>query len=579
MPAMNRARFVFAPLALLVAACNGGTTSTADGSHADAIASMDSIGGDAARPDGSPIEVASETRADAVTCANPDMDGDGHMAIACGGDDCDDNDPNRYPGNVEVCHYDMTVPMTFRTDPTHDEDCDPTTYANPTTRDGDHDGDGYVDHVCSNIDRSGNLYHGPDCADTAPVAAVPASLGTAVQPQSIHPTAVEICNGVDDNCDGVIDEGDPGGGGMCGLTAPNVCRQGVNHCVMGAITCVGDYTTPGYCCAGFADCNHDIRDGCEANLAADPLNCSACGTSCPTTGGTPVCNAGVCGYNTCSAGLMLCSGTCVNERADIHNCNGCGHVCPSTSGTPSCVGGVCGYSACGTGLTLCGTSCVALQTDPNNCGACGHVCPVVAGGTAACVAGACAASCAPGLTACGPSCVNVATDVLNCGQCGHACSNAGATFASCSGGHCMPSCGTGHVDCSTPASPAPDDGCECVGTACCGPACQRTWTDGAGESYHSCTCDPNAACAAYAAAHGGFCTTTPPAAVCMSDCSYGGGCGTPFYAGCSVYSTDTAGTACHCWQSNGTYMTTNTDTSVGCTGCWIRYGYGLPSSC
>lgn len=32
----------------------------------------------------------------------PDRDGDGARAMHCGGDDCDDNDPKRYPGNVEI---------------------------------------------------------------------------------------------------------------------------------------------------------------------------------------------------------------------------------------------------------------------------------------------------------------------------------------------------------------------------------------------------------------------------------------------------------------------------------------------
>ncbi|MBP7682315.1 MAG: hypothetical protein KBB95_10495, partial [Deltaproteobacteria bacterium] len=32
-----------------------------------------------------------------------DLDGDGARSIACGGNDCDDDDETRFPGNLEVC--------------------------------------------------------------------------------------------------------------------------------------------------------------------------------------------------------------------------------------------------------------------------------------------------------------------------------------------------------------------------------------------------------------------------------------------------------------------------------------------
>jgi hypothetical protein len=50
-----------------------------------------------------------------VACV--DRDGDGHLSASCGGDDCDDNDSNRYPGNVEVLDA-----------ADHDEDCDVNTH-------------------------------------------------------------------------------------------------------------------------------------------------------------------------------------------------------------------------------------------------------------------------------------------------------------------------------------------------------------------------------------------------------------------------------------------------------------------
>lgn len=61
-----------------------------------------------------------------------DRDGDGHNALHCGGDDCDDNNPNRFPGNIEVCESKGV-----------DEDCDAATVGVL-----DIDGDGYVSDQC-----------------------------------------------------------------------------------------------------------------------------------------------------------------------------------------------------------------------------------------------------------------------------------------------------------------------------------------------------------------------------------------------------------------------------------------------
>ena len=108
-----------------------------------------------------------------------DADGDGAPAPECGGYDCDDSDPDRYPGNVEICDGEG-----------RDEDCVPTTLAGD---EGDGDGDGFVLATCCYLTPRAVLECGTDCDDT--------SFGR-------NPGAIEVCNGRDDDCNGVLDHPD-----------------------------------------------------------------------------------------------------------------------------------------------------------------------------------------------------------------------------------------------------------------------------------------------------------------------------------------------------------------------------------
>lgn len=65
-------------------------------------------------------------------CAVSDADGDGYDAIACGGNDCDDRDAGRNPGETEICDARG-----------RDEDCDVNTFG-----DKDQDGDGFIAATC-----------------------------------------------------------------------------------------------------------------------------------------------------------------------------------------------------------------------------------------------------------------------------------------------------------------------------------------------------------------------------------------------------------------------------------------------
>lgn len=107
------------------------------------------------------------------TCSDecPDVDMDGHTNALCGGDDCDDADPDRFPGNPEVCDLEG-----------HDEDCDAATLGGR-----DLDRDGAVDMACCNGDVCGT-----DCNDIL---------------ANVSPTASEVCDRYDNDCDDSIDEG------------------------------------------------------------------------------------------------------------------------------------------------------------------------------------------------------------------------------------------------------------------------------------------------------------------------------------------------------------------------------------
>jgi hypothetical protein len=74
---------------------------------------------------------------------------------------------------------------------------------------------------------------------------------------SLYPTP-EICDGIDNDCDGVIDEADgdmPGVGEPCG-SAVGACRQGVKACVGGRIVCSNDVGAKPEVCNGVDDdCN------------------------------------------------------------------------------------------------------------------------------------------------------------------------------------------------------------------------------------------------------------------------------------------------------------------------------------
>ncbi|MBK6534025.1 MAG: hypothetical protein IPF99_31955 [Deltaproteobacteria bacterium] len=92
----------------------------------------------------------------------------------------------------------------------------------------DADGDGYGDpgaRVTGCSAPGGYISNSSDCNDAN---------------AAVYPGRAEVCNGIDDNCSGAIDEGNPGGGASC--STGNVCTNGALACVGGSLSCqVGSY--------------------------------------------------------------------------------------------------------------------------------------------------------------------------------------------------------------------------------------------------------------------------------------------------------------------------------------------------
>ncbi len=150
------------------------------------------------------------------------------------------------------------------------------------------------------------------------------------------PPKPEICDLKDNDCNGTPDDGDPGGGAVCG-TSVGECVAGTNHCVSGTIQCVGSVGTVG----GQTEVCNNLDDDCDG-LFDEGIGVIG---SCPTGTNTGECNIG----------NLMCIG-----------------------GAPRCVGAI------GPSQELCdnldqdcdgnNTNGFNLNTDPQNCGACGTVC-------------------------------------------------------------------------------------------------------------------------------------------------------------------------------------------------------------
>ncbi len=213
-------------------------------------------------------------------------------------------------------------------------------------------------------------------------------------------TGPEVCNGIDDDCNGLVDDGfdlssDPHNCGACGneCNLPNAfptCTDGacaINRCEIGFEDLDGvpgngcEYT----CLPSGSELCDGIDDDCDGStdegfdLSTDLANCGACGNVCTFSNASASCAGGACVMGTCNPGFV---------DLDGDSSDGCEYACTPT-----------GAEVCNGVNDNCDGRVdegFDLSTDPHNCGVCGHTC-TFPHATGACVAGVCAvASCDSG---------------------------------------------------------------------------------------------------------------------------------------------------------------------------------------
>ena len=379
-------------------------------------------------------------------------------------DDCDGTVDN-VPGTGGACSAGQgacLVPGTFVCDPSTGFPGCNAVAGNPSNEICDR-----IDNDCDGIVDNGFAAAGP-CDTGLPGVCAPGHTscdgGQSCEPNV--PPSAEVCDGLDNDCDGIVDNNTREAGGPCATGQPGVCAVGATICVDGHLDCQSTATPEAEIC--------DVLDNnCDGVIDEDVRNaCGRCGALPPEScnGLDDNCDGQVDNDAPCPDGQACRYGHCINACAN-NECNG----------AQVCVAGFCA-EPCDLITCEAGQICVAgTCADPcaNVTCAAGQIC-VYPG---ECVADNCFAA---GCTA-GERCVNFVCEPDPCAetQC-----DAGQF---CRDGRCISSCAA--VAC--PLGESCLDGA-CIADPCAGRTCPdgQACRDGACavDPCQGVTCDPGLAC-------------------------------------------------------------------------------------